>query len=99
MTASLAFVDGQEAAPSQAVPEVPQQPAEPQRLSPDPGREALLARIRELIADIDRRLGRQLDAILHHPAFQRMEARWRGLHWLASGITDPKVRLRILDIK
>lgn len=96
MAASLAFADGHDAAPSPAVPEIA---AEPQRLPPDAGREALLARVGLLIADIDRRLGRQLDAILHHPAFQRMEARWRGVHWLANGITDAKVRLRILDVR
>lgn len=52
-----------------------------------------------LIAQIDRDLGRQLDAILHHPALQKLEALWRGVAWLADGIDDPSVRLRILDVR
>ena len=31
---------------------------------------------------IDRLLTEQIDAILHHPAFQRLEAAWRGLDYL-----------------
>ncbi|MEE4452449.1 type VI secretion system contractile sheath large subunit [Novosphingobium resinovorum] len=52
-----------------------------------------------LIARIDRDLGRQLDAILHHPALQKLEALWRGVAWLADGIDDPSVALRILDVR
>jgi type VI secretion system protein ImpC len=33
-------------------------------------------------AEADRRLSAQLRAILHHPDFQRLEAAWRGLHYL-----------------
>ncbi|WP_332452182.1 type VI secretion system contractile sheath domain-containing protein, partial [Burkholderia ubonensis] len=29
------------------------------------------------LADLDEQLGRQLDAILHHPAFQALESTWR----------------------
>jgi type VI secretion system protein ImpD len=36
------------------------------------------------IASIDRLVGRQLNAILHHPAFQKLEASWRGLHHLVA---------------
>jgi type VI secretion system ImpC/EvpB family protein len=59
----------------------------------------LLARIQALIAEIDRRLGRQLDAILHHPDFQRLEGLWRGVHWLVNAMTDGQVKLRILDVR
>ncbi|WP_415858358.1 type VI secretion system contractile sheath domain-containing protein [Burkholderia ubonensis] len=31
------------------------------------------------LADLDEQLGRQLDASLHHPAFQALESTWRGL--------------------
>jgi type VI secretion system protein ImpC len=34
------------------------------------------------VAQLDAALGRQLDAIIHHPAFQKLEASWRSLHWL-----------------
>jgi type VI secretion system protein ImpC len=39
-----------------------------------------------------------LDAILHHPRFQALEAAWRGL-WLLVSRTDddPMVRIRVLD--
>jgi type VI secretion system protein ImpC len=34
------------------------------------------------LADLDEQLGRQLNAILHHPAFQALESTWRGLQFL-----------------
>src|SRR6266567_7232250 len=34
------------------------------------------------IADIDALLSRQLNAIMHAPEFQHLEASWRGLHYL-----------------
>ena len=46
------------------------------------------------IADIDHRLGRQLDAVLQHPALQRLEAAWRALALLVSR-TDPRENTRI----
>ena len=36
----------------------------------------------ERIAQLDRRLSAQLAEILHHPDFRRLEATWRGLHYL-----------------
>lgn len=35
-----------------------------------------------LIADIDFLLSTQVSAILHHPAFQKLESSWRGLHYI-----------------
>jgi type VI secretion system protein ImpC len=32
-----------------------------------------------LIAEIDSKISKQLDAILHHPEFQQLESSWRGL--------------------
>ncbi|RWX81495.1 type VI secretion system contractile sheath large subunit [Neorhizobium lilium] len=49
-----------------------------------------------LTALIDDALNRQVDAILHHPEFQAMEARWRGLAMLvrqAGRSGDVKVKL------
>lgn len=65
----------------------------------EPDREALFARARSVIAEIDRLLAAQLDAILHHPAFQRIEALWRGVAWLVAGIEDPQVKVRLLDVR
>lgn len=60
---------------------------------------ALHARAARAIADIDRLLGGQLDAVLHHPGFQRMEALWRGVKWLIDGIDDPQTKVRLLDVR
>ncbi|MGZ2433561.1 type VI secretion system protein ImpD [Rhizobium redzepovicii] len=50
----------------------------------------------QLITLIDEALNRQVNAILHHPDFQAMEARWRGLAMLvreASRSGEVKVKL------
>jgi type VI secretion system protein ImpD len=52
-----------------------------------------------LIAAIDAALSRQLDAILHAPAFQALEAAWRGMALLARTTAQSRqVRLRVLDV-
>src|SRR5262249_14374024 len=40
------------------------------------------ALVTDLIAEIDKRVSAQVDEILHHPDFQRMESAWRGLKLL-----------------
>lgn len=35
--------------------------------------------INDMIAEIDRKLSSQVDAIMHHPTFQKIESAWRGL--------------------
>lgn len=60
----------------------------------------------EDIALLDEAIGIQIDAILHHPAFQRLEGSWRGLHWLASEAAAAddspdgrsRIELRILNV-
>jgi type VI secretion system protein ImpD len=57
---------------------------------------SLRARTDELILLIDEALNRQVNAILHHSAFQAMEARWLGLAMLvreASQSTDVKIKI------
>lgn len=57
---------------------------------------SLRARTDELILLIDEALNAQVNAILHHPAFQAMEARWLGLAMLvreASQSTDVKIKI------
>ena len=46
------------------------------------------------IAELDQRLGKQLDAVLHHPAVQRLEAAWRALALLVTR-TDVRENTRI----
>src|SRR5271163_227280 len=40
--------------------------------------------IKYWIGEIDKKLSAQLNEILHHPEFQRLEATWRGLHYLVN---------------
>ena len=62
-------------------------------------REELLALANRVIVELDKRLSAMLDAILHHPDFQRLEALWRGTRWLLDSCDDPQVIVRILDIR
>ncbi|WP_454816811.1 type VI secretion system contractile sheath large subunit [Labrys neptuniae] len=62
----------------------------------------LRGRADQLIALIDEALNRQVNAILHHPEFQAMEARWRGLAMLvraASRSSEVKIKLLSLSWK
>ncbi|WP_437912711.1 type VI secretion system contractile sheath large subunit [Sorangium sp. So ce302] len=55
-------------------------------------------RLDELIAGIDRRIGAQLDEILHHPLFQRLERAWRGLWFVVERTSfDENIRLELLN--
>jgi type VI secretion system protein ImpC len=52
------------------------------------------AMINARIAQIDELLSAQLNEIMHHPDFQRLEATWRGLFYLLSN-TETSVSLKI----
>ncbi|WP_207480971.1 type VI secretion system contractile sheath large subunit [Arenibaculum pallidiluteum] len=75
----------------------PSSNADPGAGAPDPRRRAALeAEIDRLIAAIDRAVSDQVDAILRHPRFRRMEASWRSLRLLveaADGISNVRVRV------
>lgn len=47
-----------------------------------------------MIAEIDRKLSRQIDEILHHPTFQKVESAWRGLKLLVDR-TDFRENIKI----
>jgi type VI secretion system protein ImpC len=54
--------------------------------------------VRRWQADIDARLTAQLRAIMHHPAFQRLEATWRGLnHLVQRAETDETLKVKVLN--
>src|SRR3954468_4600065 len=54
--------------------------------------------IRRWQADIDAKLTAQLRAIMHHPAFQRLEATWRGLNYLVQRAeTDETLKVKVLN--
>jgi type VI secretion system protein ImpC len=50
--------------------------------------------IDEFIAEIDQKMSAQLDAILHHPQVQKMEAAWRSLKFLVDR-TDFRENIKI----
>lgn len=55
--------------------------------------------IQNLIAAIDEKLSQQVNQILHHEAFQKLESAWRGLHYLVSNTeTDEKLKIRFISI-
>lgn len=51
------------------------------------------------IAELDQMISRQLDVVMHHPEFQKVESAWRGLKQLVDG-TDfrQNVKIEVLDI-
>ncbi len=55
--------------------------------------------IREMIAEIDKRLTEQVNQILHHEDFQKVEGAWRGLHHLVNNTeTDEMLKIRVMNI-
>ncbi|MEL6110901.1 MAG: type VI secretion system contractile sheath large subunit, partial [Planctomycetota bacterium] len=64
-------------------------------------RDGLLVRLAADIAEIDRLLTDQINAILHHPRFQKLESSWRGLAFLtrrADYESDPLIQVRVLSV-
>ena len=49
-----------------------------------PNRQAVLSSLSRQLARLERHLERQVNAVLHHPRFQQLEASWRGL-WMLTG--------------
>jgi len=59
----------------------------------------VVATINERVAEIDKILSDQLNAIMHHPDFQVLEGSWRGLHDMVYGTeTSSKLKLRLLNV-
>jgi type VI secretion system protein ImpC len=55
--------------------------------------------INAMIAQIDKKLSDQVNAIMHHPDFQSLESAWRGLHFLVNNTeTDEMLKVRVLNI-
>jgi type VI secretion system protein ImpC len=59
----------------------------------------VVATIKAMMAEIDRKLTDQINLILHHPRFQQVESAWRGLnHLVRNSETDEKLKIRVVDI-
>src|SRR6202521_260058 len=55
--------------------------------------------ITAMIAEIDKKLSEQVNQILHHPDFQKLEGAWRGLAYLVNNTeTDEMLKIRVLNI-
>jgi type VI secretion system protein ImpC len=55
--------------------------------------------VNAMIAEIDKKLSQQINAIVHHPDFQALESAWRGLHYLVNNTeTDEMLKIRVMNI-
>src|ERR1700704_5411663 len=59
----------------------------------------VIGTIKAIIAEIDKKLSDQMNAILHDEKFQQLESAWRGLNYLVSNTeTDEMLKIRVLNI-
>ena len=59
----------------------------------------VLKSIESMIAEIDKKLTEQINVIMHHPDFQKLEGSWRGLHHLVNNTeTDELLKIRVMNI-
>lgn len=55
--------------------------------------------IEGMIAALDKKLTEQVNQIIHHEDFQKLESAWRGLHYLVNNTeTDEQLKIRVLNI-
>jgi type VI secretion system protein ImpC len=55
--------------------------------------------IQSMIAAIDQKLTEQVNRIMHHPEFQKLEGAWRGLHYMVNNTeSDVHLKIRVMDI-
>jgi type VI secretion system protein ImpC len=55
--------------------------------------------IEAMIAALDRKLTEQVNLIIHHEEFQKLESAWRGLHYLVNNTeTDEQLKIRVLNV-
>src|SRR5260221_4527509 len=59
----------------------------------------VLDTIEEMIAQLDKKLSAQMNAIVHAPEFQQIEGAWRGLAYLIfQSETDAMLKIRVMNI-
>ncbi len=55
--------------------------------------------INAYVAELDRKISEQLNLVMHHEDFQKLESAWRGLHHLVSNTeTDQQLKIRVMNI-
>ena len=58
----------------------------------------LIVSVNKTIAAIDRKMSDQLNAIMHHPKFSKLEGSWRGLaHLVFNTETSENLKLRVIQ--
>lgn len=58
-----------------------------------------LQTIEAIVAELDRKLTEQVNLILHHEDFQKLEGTWRGLHHLVNNTeTDETLKIRVFNV-
>jgi type VI secretion system protein ImpC len=59
----------------------------------------VIGTIKAIIAEIDKKLSDQVNAIMHSERFQQVESAWRGLHYLVNNSeTDEMLKIRVMNI-
>jgi type VI secretion system protein ImpC len=59
----------------------------------------VVAAIEAMIAAIDKKLSDQVNLILHHEDFQKLEGAWRGLHYMVNNTeTDEQLKIRVMNV-
>ena len=57
------------------------------------------SRSRRSSPQLDKKLTEQINLILHHADFQKLEGAWRGLHYLVNNTeTDEMLKIRVMNI-
>jgi type VI secretion system protein ImpC len=55
--------------------------------------------IEAMIAALDKKLTEQVNKIIHHEDFQKLESAWRGLHYLVNNTeTDEQLKIRVMNV-
>lgn len=55
--------------------------------------------IEAIIAEIDSKLSEQINGILHHEEFQKLEGTWRGLHYLVNNTeSDEYLKVKVFNL-
>lgn len=55
--------------------------------------------INAYVAELDRKISEQINHIMHHEDFQKLESAWRGLHHLVNNTeTDQQLKIRVMNI-
>ena len=53
----------------------------------------------QVMSEIDRLLSAQLNEIMHHEDFQKLEGSWRGLHYLVKNtLCGPQQKIRVMSV-